>query len=356
MTVGTIPEKIAIFYSAPEYVTLEGEDAAAADAADAGEETEEDPGEEVYPAFAVPADNEKTLKTAESWAKDRAHERFYDYEKNVWSETKEWPVQKVERDNLPFSGLRIAGLEHRGEGGRAYKVVTADKLYYDLREDVVCEVMLHHGIEKGAKLNGSFVWGRCGSQMKLVLVGSKLHQQLVDGSRLRALPEIENKALIPGCVYQNVKFQRALFIGRCRTLQLTETNRRLVGKRTKGMLFFRYYPREVFAGNEFKPEDIGRIEFKSKHNFVEKFAEVKLPDDVFEKIRKAALADLEKSLILHRHREKEEIARHGTGATRWLSSEASVYASRSDLCNLEGEGETLELPKEFQQYASKISG
>jgi hypothetical protein len=81
--------------------------------------------------------------------------------------------------NNPITNIRVAGLETRGNGGRAYKVVIDDLYYFDLREDVLLEAMIECGINKGGILNGEYIWVKIRSHMKLIRVGSPLHKEMI---------------------------------------------------------------------------------------------------------------------------------------------------------------------------------
>ena len=84
------------------------------------------------------------------------------------------------RDNEPIA-LTIIDLDVRSQGGRAYKVIDNDMRRFDLREDQVVEVMKLRGIEPGGKVPGTFVWGIVGSQVKLVVVGGELYDEMTRG-------------------------------------------------------------------------------------------------------------------------------------------------------------------------------
>lgn len=88
-------------------------------------------------------------------------------------------------ENDPYPMLTLVGLEIRGEGGRAYKVVTPDGYLVDLREDVLLECMFRNGVTKGRKgepptLKGPFQWVVNGTQMKLALVHAAREGDLTD--------------------------------------------------------------------------------------------------------------------------------------------------------------------------------
>ncbi|MBC7996788.1 MAG: hypothetical protein IAF58_02530 [Leptolyngbya sp.] len=164
--------------------------------------------EVIFPCFPVDKASPESLETALGWA---------GYNKDLPQSSQNLPKQ-IERANDPFQ-IRIAGLEARGRGGRAYKVMTEEGYWFDLREDVLLDALILSGIEKGGKINGSFVWGKVGSQIKLVRVGSALHSALIEAGKRRTIAKV--KHLSPGGIYRNVKGERFLVIGRVSTVEFT---------------------------------------------------------------------------------------------------------------------------------------
>ena len=143
------------------------------------------PGVMVIDAFASPTDSEKTIESGMMWIKQRTKTPVVDTKKND-----------------AITGIKVISLERRGEGGRAYKVITPDGFYFDLREDVLLDTMLYEGVEKGGVLNGSFIWGYIGSQMKLVRVGSALHSALEVANKRDKKQKISRKDLEIGGIYK----------------------------------------------------------------------------------------------------------------------------------------------------------
>lgn len=127
------------------------------------------------------------------------------------------------RDNEPFS-VKIIDLDFRGNGGRAYKVIDSEDRVFDLREDQIIEVFTHAGVLAGGAVNGQFVWGLAGSQVKLVLIGGDLHREMSENlAKLKAFTLRKKDAslpkastLCPGKLYRRGEHVQ-LFIGRVRT-------------------------------------------------------------------------------------------------------------------------------------------
>ena len=128
-------------------------------------------------------------------------------------------------DNVPVQSVRVINLEERGNGGRAYKVLVNEKYYVDMREDVVLDTMINFGVDKGAILKGQYVWGKYGSNMKLLRVGSSQHKEFSKGVDVSELPTIEPKDLIVGGVYETKKGEIEIYLGGFQTYQFKGTEK-----------------------------------------------------------------------------------------------------------------------------------
>jgi hypothetical protein len=161
----SIPRRVKFLARKPSKVTLH--------ITSIENETCDDPAVIAKSIFVVDAENEKTFMTAYNWA--ASNHWYYDEQLGNCVLAREHEPEIVERDNIPIRDLRIVSLEQRGEG-RAYKVLLDGNFIYDLREDVLFDVMTNEGIGKGAILKGSFIFAVVQSHMKLIRVGSKLHR------------------------------------------------------------------------------------------------------------------------------------------------------------------------------------
>jgi hypothetical protein len=164
---------------------------------------------EVVPAFCSDADKEKGVETGKRWASSRC--THWDHETKKQVQTAQVGIKTME--NKPISGLRVLSLEHRGQGGRAYKVVTPDGFYFDLREDILLDTMKTEGVTPGGILNGEYIWARVGAEMKLVRKGSELFRALLEASERSILSAIPLKQLKVGTVYETKSGERGLFLG-----------------------------------------------------------------------------------------------------------------------------------------------
>ena len=163
------------------------------------------------PAFVVPTDSEAFNRSALDWAcGGRYHAQVQ----------KSAHVAKKEFDNKPFTDLRWVGVDSRSEGGVAYKVVTPEGWLVDLREDVVTECLYEGAIQPlssqpqgpGTYFTAEFVWVVMGSQSRIVRVGSKLHQEILDAEGRNDAPEIPEAALKVGGVYQRRNGKQSVLI------------------------------------------------------------------------------------------------------------------------------------------------
>lgn len=117
---------------------------------------------------------------------------------------------EFERPNTPMVGLRIIGLVIRGQGGRAYQVLVDGKYVFDLREDVLLDAMLNDGIGKNGALFGSYIFASVGSSMKLIRVGSLLHEKMIAATDYKTMKKITD--LEVGGIYRNKK-ETVLYLG-----------------------------------------------------------------------------------------------------------------------------------------------
>ena len=95
------------------------------------------------------------------------------------------PIIFQSNNNL-ITSVFVLGLEHRGRGGRAYKVTFSisdqltnsiiDNICVDLREDVLLDAVQNSTIDRGI-VYGPFLWIKNGAQMKLVRENSPQHQK-----------------------------------------------------------------------------------------------------------------------------------------------------------------------------------
>jgi hypothetical protein len=165
----------------------------------------------VKPTFPADADNPKSVETGLNWG-----EGYHNNNKKP---------STVTRPNNPMSDIRIVGLEIRSEGGRAYKVLLDNDMYVDLREDVLLDTMIQEGVAKGGVLRGSFIWARVGSQMKLVRVGSELHDALIKNTALGTMKKITTLEI--GGVYRGKSPEEYIYLGTFDTINIDTKEHRV---------------------------------------------------------------------------------------------------------------------------------
>lgn len=283
--IGNIPEHVTYFYSKKKKLESFWDNSAF----HAGWV-----GQEVTPAFCSDTTNTKTMETGRTWAENQ--NRGYN-PNNIPSV----PTQEISRPNDPISGIKIVSLEHRGEGGRAYKVVTTDNFYFDVREDVLMDTMIESGISAGGFLNGTYVWARVNSEMKLVRTGSKLHDALLVSTADRALSKIGYGNFKEGHIYSSKGKDQVIFLGYvdCVTCKYEKpgnsynynnrsyNNPPPIMERTdvyNGLLFTDYHE-PSFKMNGFK--DVTPT-VKTSHSYIKDIGEVVVPANILDIIREHA--------------------------------------------------------------------
>lgn len=207
MTYGTIPDEIVIVSSVEQPVYRCWDDAPP-DGSDISLKREK---EMVIPAFVCKAGNSKTIVTAVTWAE--RHRNYYDADLKTQVKKSD-PVVQEHRKNEPMKDLRVVALDVRNNGGRAYKIMTKDKYYFDMREDVLLDAMIKAGIREGGILNGEYIWANVSSQMKIVRVGSALHMSLIKDTEKSKLKRIGIKELVHGGVYATKRGEKYVYLGR----------------------------------------------------------------------------------------------------------------------------------------------
>lgn len=275
---GTIPENITI--------ASNGKTKPYRNCEDLGNEEEEF---FVIPAYAVDSSSEKMVESAKKWATNRS---YYNNETRTYTRYNELKIEEIK--NTPISGLKILGLE------QAYKVVTAEGYYFDLREEVLLDTILNEGISKGGVLAGSFVWGKIGSQMKLVRVGSKLHKALDESTARHALKRIGEKELKVGGLYESKTGNKAIFLGWVSTIEIqsqyenrgyNNTSYSFYSKEVpKAMLFLEFYrygnetPRERFSKWIIDGSGSCHEKIRTSHTYVKEIEVFTVPSNIIDMV------------------------------------------------------------------------
>ena len=263
---GYIPEILAIYCKQPVELIINEENIQA------------------KPAFIVDNTNEKTKVTALEWAK-----------RSGWNQPANPDPEIVVKKNEPMTGVKLCDLVVRDEGGRAYKVLTPDNHYVDMREDVLLETILKYGIAKGGILLGKYVWARVGSQGKLVLYKSELYNQLVETSKVRDIKTtIKAKDFEVGGIYCGKNNEPYIFLGFVDTIEFKQDRNEgtLDYKEIKhGELWESYIdisdPLKRLYDSLDRGYPIG--DMGKKGSLVKKLAQFDIPDDIFKLNREVAI-------------------------------------------------------------------
>lgn len=315
---GNIPEKLKLFVCDPTQikVTYDDSDIQIGDTFMASD------------TFVSDATNPKTCATGESWAESRCR-RW----NTTTSQYDQGTYGSEELDNIPIKDVMITSLEHRGQGGRAYKVIVNQKYYVDLREDVLLDAMLNVGISAGGKLNGEYIFAKVGSQMKLIRYESALYDELIKATMVKQSAKLKNLKI--GRVYEN-KQTSVVYLGEVTTtkLELIET----IGnggysniaiatgiKQTPitGMLFYEFYS---FEKNQTKIDFTNEYRFviKKSHSLkVDTGIDVTLPVGWLEQVREHAL----KEAIIEQNRRKRYHKQS-------IYNDVDYLVTRSELINI----------------------
>jgi hypothetical protein len=233
-------------------------------------------------------------------------------------------LHKLLKENAPLSGLKVIGLEHRSEGGRAYKVLTPEGFYFDLREDVLLDTILSEGIKPGGVLGGEYRWAKVSSEMKLVRVGSTLYSALLEASERSILASIPKNKFEVGKIYESKSGERSIFLGFISTesWSLEWPNRRtsvlgsfmpninpklLSKKHNRHMLWFEvpYWSLknkkndptiQMFKDALANPVYVYNFSLKASQSVVREVGKVEVPVDVIEFVRQKAIATYQKNI------------------------------------------------------------
>lgn len=139
--------------------------------------------------------------------------------------------EEVILDNTPKGGYRIVGAEQRGEGGRAWLVLTPENYLVDLREDVFLPILLTKGLPASGIIDAEFQWCANGGHLRLEEVGSAQHSEYTPAEDVEDLKKkkaaaskttkkshIQVKDLVVGATYEFNRFGREdkIYLGKVR--------------------------------------------------------------------------------------------------------------------------------------------
>lgn len=248
----------------------------------------------LHPTFPIETGNKKSLETAIKWSTS--------YNQKIYS------TENI--DNSSIKNVKVISLEHRGQGGRAYKI-QIDKFLFDLREDVLVDIMLEVGIQPGGILNGEYTWAKIGSQTKLIRIGSDLHKMITNYKDVKEAKPISKNNLEIGGVYKDRQGFDYIFLGSINTTALKATDKDLPdfainnnssiyfndSKKASlkfksvfdknAMLFIKTYGGDYnsYFDKAIKPDSQYVLEIKKSHSLISKVKTLKVPDNFISKIR-----------------------------------------------------------------------
>ena len=296
MKLGNIPSKLKFFIRQPEKVSFRWDDI------EGGERNFE-----VSPCYISDASNKKTLETGENWAKNRNYS-----DRNLKFET-------LETNNEPFDNLRVITLEIRDQGGRAYKVVAdiGDKknLYFDLREDVLLDIIYNIGIQPNGLISGQFIFAKVGAQMKPIRIGSFLHEKMIEATKFDEKKVLSDLKI--GGVYKNKKDEEFTYLGQYWTREpefiFSESRVSYYNKNLKDIKFsapflvhvfhsywdknekgYWFYQEDNQCGKKGETTDYGLTMVK-KHSFKEYVKNRKVPENYAELVKEKIVKHYSKS-------------------------------------------------------------
>jgi hypothetical protein len=194
---GSIPEHLKIFVKPQEAIPFRWDDI------EVNEDTRVVLGR---PSFVTDLTNKKTQETAARWAQG------YNYRTK-----KDIGFDIVERPNTSFNDVRVIGLDIRGNGGRAWQVLLDGIYVIDMREDVLMDCLLNGGVSPDARLSGDFIFASVNSEMKIIRVGSLLHDKMIESTEYNAKKPISK--LEVGGIYRNKK-STVIYLGEVWTTHL----------------------------------------------------------------------------------------------------------------------------------------
>lgn len=219
----------------------------------------------------------------------------------------------IQIKNNPISEVEL--LDHR-------RVIVHKNYAVEVDKDFTLDAMLSSKIE-GGKFNGEFVWCLIGTKLKLVRIGSDLHNHVLDCIRRSKLPKIKKKDFEVGGIYSTPSGKTEMYLGKVNTEYCFvdyKVNKIRNEEHKNKHLFYKVYNTE-FDNIE---QDISNIRpynlnIKNTHSFVEKVKNVSLSSDIISRIREAAVKNM-RSMIADSHENKN-----------WVLSE---YRYNSHIINM----------------------
>lgn len=150
----------------------------------------------------------KMVERAKTWARG-----------GTWDNRKTYgEPDTFEIDNEPMGTLYLVHVEHRNEGGLAYKVVTPQGWLVDLRETEFLEAIFQGRMSPEGYITGEYVWSVSNGNMRIVRVGSQMYKDRLEAGERAKLKKIAVKDLVVGNGYRgrDKSENPHVFLGRAR--------------------------------------------------------------------------------------------------------------------------------------------
>lgn len=282
--IGTIPEKISYVYSGNENVFI-------GSYWDYNEYDDKGLKTNVTPTYPVGSDKDSDLIAAKKWAKN--------------NRTSKSSIKVDVKNNEPLTKIKIISLDVRSQGGRAYKVIIDDKYYVDMREDVVVEAIISVGVSAGGILNGSYIWVKLGSQMRLVRVDSALYEAINESNKLKELKPIPKDELEIGGIYEDRRGEVAVFLGLVNTVKYDISDKYFsykTKKNNKAMLFYECYSLSKIGTElqkDLKENSLFSFKIHKTHHYLKKIKNISLAKktDYVKVIRDKSRTNIKNSIL-----------------------------------------------------------
>ena len=163
-----------------------------------------------YTAKPCYAADKGSLAGARAWGEKKSDQYDWRTKKSTKS-----PVYEKEVKNDGFR-IKLVDLDCRGNGGRAYRATTeidgVGPLLFDLREDIMMDIIRNVGIRKGGEIDAEFVFAKIGSQMKMIRVDSPMYEKIVAHTNAKSKGSI--KKIEVGGIYLGAHEKEYVYLGR----------------------------------------------------------------------------------------------------------------------------------------------
>ncbi len=217
------------------------------------------------------------------------------------------------KDNLPIKNIKLFSLYKKSGGICTYKVLI-DNFLVDIKEDVLVDSIIHEGAEPGGILSGDFIWAKFGTQLKLIRIGSELHESILEFNKKKDSSCIKKKELKIGGIYQTLRKDYAIYLGEVDTVWQKSSG---TGKFNflhkpirKSMLFCQMYanenPEDLLKDSSIE-QDMYRFSIKTGHKFIEKIDQIEIPKNLIANIREINRKKMKKYILKYSERKSQSI-------------------------------------------------